>query len=612
MRKYNILTTILSIISVAIAADAIPARHGTFTYTQPDGTVITLRRMGDEFAHWTLDSSGRIVEMDSDGFYRPSGLTPQMRLAAGKERRVSAEAQRMSVRANSSASMGTHHIPVVLVNFSDLSFKTSSPQSKFDALLNEEGYSTGGATGSVRDFYVQNSHGLYTPVFDVYGPVTLENDMAYYGGNSQGSDKAPELALYHACQILDDEVDFSQYDSDGDGIVDMFLFYYAGYSEAEGGPANSIWPHQWSVQYSSNSSARNAKFDGVKLGNYFCTSELQGATGSKMCAIGPTCHEFGHSLGLPDFYDTDYSTNGIAGGMYEYSTMCDGPYNNDSRTPPYFNFIERSMLEWCDADAEEITSGSYTLGGVDSNLALISYTDTEGEYFIYECRDGSGWDAPIHSGLLVYHVDKSSRKVSLGTGGSTTAKNLWEKWSTYNYINGNGSHPCGYIIAAADQGNLMFGYQYYSSYGEYYYNSYLYGSQIPFPGSKKVTEYSPVDWDGNETLVYLSDISYSDGTVSFTAVSYRESEGGGEMALSSMGYASIEESSASYTAGKQYTFSLAAAEGDAPESVTWYLDGEAQSSSDITLKKKGEHIVSAELIYSDGRREIIDRQVSVN
>ena len=495
MKLRNILLAALAALACT-AAFAVPARPGAFSYTQPDGSVVRLERHGDEFFHWTtLAGTSQVVILGDDGFWHPASLDPTVRKAA-RQSRLAANRQRTArPRTHNSDPMthGERHIPVLLASFSDVDFTISDPAVKFTALLNEKGYSAGGGTGSVQDYYVDNSHGAFTPVFDVYGPVTLPNTMAYYGKNQNNNDIRPEEAVVDAAKALDDVIDFSQYDYDNDGQVDMILFYYAGYNEAEGGPASSIWPHQWSIP-------GNVVLDGKSLGKYFCTSELKGGSGSNMCGIGTTCHEFGHSLGLPDFYDTDYEDNGEAGALYFFSTMCSGSYNNEGCTPPYFNSEERIILGWMtDDDVPALPNGEISFASVQNDIAYRTYTDMEGEYFLYECRDRSGWDSYIPEGLVVYHVDKSTRMA-----GPRTAAQQWEYWGYYNAINAYGDHPCFYVIPAANPSSL------------HYSGSYL--SEWVFPGSKDVSSYTPVDWDGNETGVTLSNISYSDGKVSLTSV----------------------------------------------------------------------------------------------
>jgi M6 family metalloprotease-like protein len=439
--------------------------------------------------------------------------------------------------------LGSPKIPVLLVEFADQKFKDSkildktydgTPQQAFSNLLHQSGYSYNEATGCVLDFYTDNSNGQYTPVFDVLPVVTLASNMATYGANdSSDNDTAPELAVYQAVKALNSTVDFSQYDNDHDGNIDMILMYYAGLNEAEYGDEDTIWPHQWSVEYSSlrdgSTYIRDALFDGVRLRNYFCTSELSttryggneysGYYASKgvLCGIGTTCHEFAHSLGLPDFYDTDYEDNGSAGGTYEYDTMCSGPYNNNGNTPPFFGAEELIMLGWLDSLTDLPVVGNVTIPALSKTdkVAYKGSSSTTGEYFVFECRGSSSWDKyiPEGPGMLVYHVDKSDRKVK-----SNTAKKLWDEWGETNAINAVGNHPCYYIIPAgcqnynADNANT----------GGYNGNPtettglHYSGTDFTFGTSSKYSEYTPVDWNKATMDYTLKNISYSSGSVSFS------------------------------------------------------------------------------------------------
>ena len=495
----SLLLTLCLVVCAQFSLQAIPAWPGVFKYTQPDGTVVSLQRHGDEFFSWTtFAGTDQVCALDADGFYRLSYLD-KASMAQASIRRQSVNQGRIHPRGSQNDDVLTHgarHIPVLLANFADVNFQISNPKAQFDALLNESGYSANGGTGSVRDYYSDNSNGEFTPIFDVYGPVTLSQEMAYYGGNS-GSNHSIRayVAVAEAAMLLDDQIDFSQYDYDNDGYVDMVLFYYAGYNEAEGGPEDSIWPHQSNLNGSIS-------FDGTMMGTYFCTSELRLNEGVNMCGIGTTCHEFAHSLGLPDFYDTDYAQNGMCGGLYWFSTMCSGCYNNDGRTPPYLNAEERVLLGWmADSDIQTLEKGTVSFGSIKDDIAYRSYTDTEGEYFLYECRDGSGWDSPINklSGLIVYHVDKSNVR----SVGGLTPYEQWANWNRYNTINAYADHPCFYVVISSDQENL-------------YYNdpkSEWSADRITFPGAANITTYSPVDWDGNDTKDIISGISYADGIV---------------------------------------------------------------------------------------------------
>ena len=464
---------------------------------QPDGSVIWIQVHGDEWFNYVTNEKGQVIAKDADGFYRLAQMPTAKQREEAKSMRRAAAQMREQARAQAQASSlthGRHRIPVVLVNFSDNEFTLKDPVTAFSNMLNQVGYSKNGGTGSVRDYYYDNSHGEYEPVFEVFGPVTLSNPSEYYAGDN-GMERGRD-AIKEACGLIDEEVDFTQYDSDLDGSIDMILMYYAGHNQAEGGGETTIWPHQG---YSYG------RFDGKKLGRFFCTSELKGAYGTTMCGIGTTCHEFGHSLGLPDFYDTD-NEHGDAGALYSYSIMCSGSYNNRGCTPPYMNSEELMLLGWLDGQTEISAQGTVTIRPIQEYVAYKTPTTMDGEYFVYECRTQTGWDKYLPgSGMLVYHVDKADRE-SLNPDDMYaewyTPINLWQYWESTNAINTFGSHPCFYLIPAASPTNLNY------SGPE---------ANIPFPGNKNVKKYTPVDWQDEQGDFYFSDIAFDGTQVTMTA-----------------------------------------------------------------------------------------------
>ena len=500
MKKILIILLVF-LTAASEAALAVPAWPGRFTYTEPDGTVRQLERHGDEYFHWTTDAeTGQVVELDLVGYWRPARLSAfEMQQAAALRRQ--ANQYRMAAASGSQDfNTGIRHIPVLLVEFTDVHFTVPDPRTRFQNLLNQPGYSDYQATGSVLDYFQENSHRRFTPVFDVFGPVELPHEMAYYGGGKGTNEKAVQ-AVVDGAKLLDSQIDFSNYDSDSDGVVDMLLMYFAGYSEAEGGPENAIWPHQYYVNV-----YKNVQLDGKLLSRYFCTAELRGNKGNTLCSIGATCHEFSHALGLPDFYDTDNEENGQSSGLYFFSLMSHGCYNDNARTPPFLNAEERVMLGWMDADEiKELPDGVISFTSVSENVAYKSLTDTEGEYYLYECRDGYSWDTPLPAGMLAYHVDRSSAH-SLG---GISCYYLWENWEHYNNLNCYGNHPCFYVVPAAAQKN----YQYDGAMDRWV-----------FPGSARVSAFHPEDWDGKDSGVSLLNIRFdeSEAAVSLTVENHFE------------------------------------------------------------------------------------------
>lgn len=583
----KIFAIAIAALCCCVSTLAVPAYPGWRSYTQPDGSVIRIRLHGDEFCHWTTDASGQTVALDADGFYRPvSEAQLNARRIKARAARAEANARRRYAPAKAGVASGHKHFLVILVEFSDVHFSSSTANADFTALLNQTGYNVNGGTGSARDYYYDNSGGAFEPIFDVYGPVRLDNNQAYYGGNdSDGDDLRPEYAVKEGCQSLDSSIDFSIYDNDNDGEVDLVFMYYAGRGEADGGSEDCIWPHQWEITYAGIS----LTLDGKKINKYACSNEIvQYSDGLKMCGIGTACHEFGHAMGLPDFYDTDYTTNGEAGGLYAYSSMCSGSYNNEGRTPPYFNIEERILLGWQQPSIiqEFGQSGTYTLTSVSGNVAYKTLTDMDGEYFVYECRSKTDWDAYIpEAGLIVYHVDKSSRKVSIdGVSSPVTAQSLWTNWSQHNAINENGSHPCFYVVPAENQTSLNYT-----------------GAKWAFPGTAGKKTYTAKSWNGVDSDVQLSSISYSNNQVTLYAT----------VPSSSLNYNVINNpGNGVYSAGSDFALTLTESEAQPVSSVAWFFDDEPVSGSSVRLTA-GKHVVEAHLTLVSGESKILELTLNV-
>ncbi len=264
-------------------------------------------------------------------------------------------------------------------------------------MVNEEGFSDYGGTGSARDYYLECSQGLFNPTFDVFGPVTLPQPREFYGANnSSGNDINPGQMILDACTLLDDEIDFTQYDRDGDGYIDNVFVFYAGMGEASGGGAESIWPHSWTL---NQALGYVPEFDGLKLDRYACTNEWQG---SRPDGVGTFIHEFSHVMGLPDLYATSYTGSFTPGS---WSVMDYGPYNNDGCTPPLFSAFERHALGWLEP-VEIDGPKSATLNSIGNNEAFIIKCGRDTEYYLLENRQNTSWDTYIPGhGMLIWHID---------------------------------------------------------------------------------------------------------------------------------------------------------------------------------------------------------------
>ena len=583
----------------ATAAYAVRAYPYPITVTQPDGTTLTIQIHGDEFLNWTT-AGGRLVEQGPDGFYYYASFNsdgtkslsktrvstnsiaysfskessnsirpPQAAIAAAQIKRTIAKV------GNTDLATGSNNFLVMLIEAQDVRFTVPNANEAFRRMLNEEDYSDNGADGSAYDYYYENSGGKFNPTFDVVGPITVKGNMSEYGDG--GNNDRADYMLVEACQIADQTVDFSQYDHDGDGVIDNVFFFFAGDNAAENGrDPNTIWPHQW-VVYRPN---QGSGFDGKTLYSYACTSEYNGH--GVMAGIGTFCHEFGHVIGLPDFYDADYEKNGNAAGPGTLSLMASGSYNNNGCTPPYLSGFERSMLGWLDLTEWE-ESGTKTLKPVHENEAYMTPTATDGEFYVYEYRDGTGWDQYIGAtGVAIYHVDRSAQYLS-----------RWES----NQVNNYEDHECYDLIESS--GNKWASFN----------------SDKLYPGSTNNREFSSTsvpaaeDWKGNPTGFNLTNITDNGSNATLMLINLS----GGTVIdeFIDFGVNAIDRDD-TYSAGDTFEFALTVS-NMTPVQTVWYFDGQEQdiTTNPTIVLTAGEHTVQAIATYSDKSTETITTKLNV-
>ena len=416
-----------------MAVLAVPAKRGQWkTVTLADGTEVRVELRGDEFCHfWQAEDGRQFVESAKAGVYEPADIEAMTARAAARRQAVAEGRARRAARARkapsqagraASAYEGEKKGLIVLVEFADLKFADDHTPELYNRIANEENFTDLGFTGSVRDYFKHQSYGTFDLTFDVVGPVEMPNGYAYYGANTwydgrkMGDHPAKMYELVtEACTMADEQnpdLDFTQYDWDGDGQIDQVYILYAGHGEASYSiDPNTIWPHEWdlySAAYYGGVTFSPKYFDDKLLYTYACGGEL-GSYGS-LDGIGTLCHEFSHCLGLPDMYDTN---NGNGYGMNEWSLMDQGSYNDNGMTPPEYTAYERMSIGWLapiDLDKTEMTISAMPALGSNNGEgeAYIIYNDGNlNEYYLLENRQTSGkWDAYVpNSGMLITHVD---------------------------------------------------------------------------------------------------------------------------------------------------------------------------------------------------------------
>ena len=396
---------LMSLLMFAVLAFAVPAKPGlTRLLTLSNGSTVMATLVGDEHAHYWLGADGKAYQSAGNDVYQSVDLQAvkqhgAQRRAAANQRRTRRLAPRKVGEVGSIT--GDKKGIIILVNFKDVSFTAS--QADFNNLANTPNYNSGNYKGSMYDYFYAQSDGQFRLTFDVVGPYTLNQNCAYYGGNnSSGDDLRPGAMVKEAIQLANNDVNFANYDWDGDGTVEQVYVVYAGKGEADGGAANTIWPHEWDLVSATGSSI---KLDGKTINTYACGGEQDGSTG-ETAGIGTMCHEFSHCLGYPDFYDTDYSGGQ---GMFQWDLMDSGSYNGGGYQPAGYTTYERWVAGWKEpielVNTQSI-SNMKALQDTGSDTYIIYNKGNRNEYYLLENRQKTGWDASLPGkGLLILHVD---------------------------------------------------------------------------------------------------------------------------------------------------------------------------------------------------------------
>jgi len=308
----------------------------------------------------------------------------------------------------------TVRVCVLLVQFLDNLYTgghVAAQPAQFDSVL----FSTGryNPTGSMTEFYMENSYGKFFIIGDVYGWYLMPNNYSYYVGTNHGGGIYPANSqglTIDAVNIVDDDVDFSLYDYSGpagvpDGEVDGLFIVHAGTGYEESGNDGEIHSHMWWLGDNSIS------VDGVTIDKYTCEPEESNLSQS-ISPIGVYCHEYGHFLGLPDLYDVA-DTDFTSAGLGKWSLMAGGSYNGNSRSPSHFDAWCKSMLGFLTPVEVASNMTDVSIAQIESEpVAYKIWADGDysgPEYFIIENRQQVGFDNALPgSGLCIYHVDETA------------------------------------------------------------------------------------------------------------------------------------------------------------------------------------------------------------
>ncbi|MDP8232616.1 MAG: M6 family metalloprotease domain-containing protein [Candidatus Zophobacter franzmannii] len=407
--KRTIFTLILLLI--LLSAIAVQAPKTSIDYTQPNGQKLLIKQVGDEWVHASKTTDGYTL-LDENGWKKYAihdskgdlvisdvvATNPEDRndkelsfLQTIKPHSWYSQNQITRMRDGDRARLGNFphtgnvNLLVIPVAFSDMSMNYSV--TSFDNMMN----SPTNFTGSFKTFYEENSYNTYSVTSTICPIVTLQRTHDSFGPQNQWSTFA-SLAIYGA----EPYVNFANFDNNGNNVVEGVVIIHAGQGQESSGNTNDIWSHHSSLGVPAN-------VDGMSIQKYAIAGE-SGSFGLQ-AGVGVTAHEFGHLLGVPDFYNTGSGADPDCTG--EWDLMSSGAWNNNSWRPAHHNAWSKVFLGWMDMDYLEMP-GNYTIS--NSNITEEVYaveTPDYDEYFLLENRQQTGYNtyAPGH-GLLIYHVDE--------------------------------------------------------------------------------------------------------------------------------------------------------------------------------------------------------------
>ena len=508
-----------SLTTWAAKAESIPVQ-----VRQADGSVVTVILRGDEHINWYTTLDGVLLVQGADNNYyigkveKSGNLIATTQLAHEAQTRSQAElnliakqdkekffayvnkiAEESENAYNNSPLTrgpivdsgygGVPYFPhtgspkalVILAEFQDTTFTIQDTKKVFtNYLMNEDHFSDKRYNQDqnykgVRGYFKDCSYGKFTPVFDVVGPIKLPKAHAVYGA---GNDRM-DLLLADACAAVDGMVNFADYDANNDGIVDLVYDIYAGHSaNTSGNKDTNIWPKSGTITISN-------KFDGKSIRRYGVSNELNGSektskNNKKINGIGLFCHEFSHTLGLPDIYayNTD-AENQDNQGMEYWDIMDGGTGIRGGRVPASYLAWEREVMGWMNIDKLKNDITINNLKSIDNGGKAYKIVNPKNsnEYIVLQSIQKGAWnqgwgDNTYGKGLFAYRISYKSGKVNI-----------------FDYPNNLKGKPRvipipadGKILAAANAGGKL-----------NVYTAQLNGDPYPYNGINKIDNFKMYD-----------------------------------------------------------------------------------------------------------------------
>ena len=537
---------------------AAKARPGLTNVIQSDGSQLTIRLNGDENRHWYTTSDGvllvqvgsnyYIAQVEEDGSLK---ATPQLAHNASEreEREINVIAQQdkakffnltnenIQVLAKPIGSTTPAYFPhigspkalVILVQFKDVKFKTTDPVATFTHYLNAEAGKTAPEAnsaytsqtqmtnyGSVLQYFKDMSGGQFKPQFDIVGPVTVSQNSAYYGSNGngkEGGDTYFTKMIAEACKQVSDKVNFADYDQNNDGYVDLVYIIYAGYSESwSGNSTDCLWPKSGTAAiYDPANTNQLLTLDGKKICRFGINNEINGTPSINgndgkplLNGIGLFCHEFSHTMGIPDLYPTE-ETSRVDNQNPEYWDLMDGgEYTYNGYCPTPYSPWEMDVMGWTTPtelgdEAKQVRLNSYA-----NDRTAYKINGENDEYLLLQNVQKEGWWRYLYGhGMLVWRIDYPFETVGLNTN---------------QRLNNTVGKPNVMIVPADSYVISDYNHGEGDDKGKYQWTENEYKASLmadPFPGTQNVTKLLSVKLNNSTLEKPFYNIKEENGIITF-------------------------------------------------------------------------------------------------
>ena len=541
IRTFKHLTIFVCLMLCSLTTWAAKAVSIPVQVRQADGSVITVILRGDEHINWYTTLDGVLLVQGVDNNYYIGKVEKNGNLIATKqlahEALTRSQAERNLIAKQDKEKFfayvnkiaeesenaynnspltrgpiidsgygGVPYFPhtgspkalVILAEFQDVPFTIQDTKKIFTNYLTNEGHFSDTRYGQnqnykgVRGYFKDCSYGQFTPEFDVVGPVKLPKPQAIYGA---GKNDRVDLLIADACSAVDGTVNFADYDVNGDGLVDLVYVIYAGHSaNVTRNKITDIWPKSGTVNISNT-------FDGKSIRRFGVSNELTGLENKTkdketINGIGLFCHEFSHTLGLPDIYALDEELKNEDDQGMEYWDLMDGGTDvRGGRIPASYLAWEREVMGWMKIDELKNDSSIKNLKSIDNGgkaYKIVNPNDSNEYIVLQSIQKGAwnqGWTKDNYAkGLLAYRVSYPSKNVNV-----------------LDYPNNEKGKPRvipipadGKILAAANAGGSL--------------NTYvqqLNGDLYPYNDINKIDEFTM--YDGTILKWSISEITEKDG-----------------------------------------------------------------------------------------------------